>query len=197
MDRIDYSNDTETASPRGNVLTVKEFSFGAVSSASHGYFGGGKGPSSSPSNLTSVDRIDFSNDTAVALAKGPLSATRYNLTAAGNTSFGYFLGGSNGRTIVERIDYANDTATASPKGPLSANAYVRGGTGNQSFGYFGGGNPGPLSSVDRIDYSNDTATASPKGPLSVARKFVVATGNSSFGYFGGGNPGPSINSRPY
>ena len=80
MDRIDYSNDTETASPRGNVLTVKREEFGAVSSVSHGYFGGGKGPSSSPSNLTSVDRIDFANDTAVALAKGPLSATRYNLS---------------------------------------------------------------------------------------------------------------------
>ena len=49
-----------------------------------------------------------------------MSATRYNSTATGNTSFGYFLGGSNGRTIVDRGDYSNDFLTASPKGPLSA-----------------------------------------------------------------------------
>ena len=97
-------------------------------------------------------------------------ATGYGFGAAGNTSFGYFVGGFTGRRIVGRVDYSNDSATASPKGPLSANAYVRGGTGNQSFGYFGGGGPGPFSLVDRIDYSNDTATASPKGSLSVGIK---------------------------
>ena len=177
MDRIDYSNDTETASPRGNVLTVKRKNFGAVSSASHGYFGGGKGPSSSPSNLTSVDRIDFANDTAVALAKGPLSATRYTLTATGNSSFGYFIGGSNGRTIVDRVDYSNDTATASLKGPLSVARDELAATGDTSFGYFGGGDNGSqnVSIIDRIDYSNDTATAAGKGPLSLARNFLAAT----------------------
>ena len=124
-----------------------------------------------------------------------MSAVRYNLTATGNVSFGYFIGGTGGHTLVDRIDYSNDTATASVRGPLSANRYGLGssGAGNQSFGYVGGGgNPGLLSSVDRIDYGNDTATASPKGPLSVARNRLVATGNASFGYFGGGSTPTSI-----
>ena len=47
MDRIDYSNDTETTSPR-ECFNCQRMKFGSVSSASHGYFGGGKGPSSSP-----------------------------------------------------------------------------------------------------------------------------------------------------
>ena len=66
---------------------------------------------------STVDRIDYSNDTATASPKGPLSSARYNLAATGNISFGYFGGGI--VSTVDRIDYSNDTATASPKGPLS------------------------------------------------------------------------------
>ena len=59
---------------------------GATSNASFGYFGGGNGA------VSTVDRIDYSNDTATAVAKGPLSVTRYKLAATGNASFGYFAG---------------------------------------------------------------------------------------------------------
>ena len=41
-----------------------------------GYFGGGYSP-----NRSTVDRIDYSNDTATAPAKGPLSLARYYLAA--------------------------------------------------------------------------------------------------------------------
>ena len=82
-----------------------------------GYFGGGLG-----GTLSTVDRIDYSNDTATASPKGPLSVGRYHLAATGNISFGYFgCGGWNAaKSIIDRIDYSNDTATASPKGPLSS-----------------------------------------------------------------------------
>ena len=80
----------------------------------YGYFGGGE-----PGPLSTVDRIDYSNDTATASVKGPLSIARGYLAATGNSSFGYFGGGGSGVSTVDRIDYSNDTATASPKGPLS------------------------------------------------------------------------------
>jgi hypothetical protein len=51
----------------------------------YGYFGGGF-----PGPVSTVDRIDYSNDTATAVAKGPLSAARYRLAATGNSSYGYF-----------------------------------------------------------------------------------------------------------
>ena len=91
--------------------------------------------------VSTVDRIDYSNDTATASPKGPLSLARYGLAATGNTSFGYFGGGApgTGKTSVDRIDYSNDTATAVAKGPLSAARRSMAATGNQSFGYFGGG----------------------------------------------------------
>ena len=69
-----------------------------------GYFGGGHSPAST------VDRIDYSNDTATAVAKGPLSSARYTPAATGNHDFGYFGGGYPGpKSTVDRIDYSNDT----------------------------------------------------------------------------------------
>jgi len=181
VERIDYSNDTATASPKGPLSSARGY-LAATGNSSFGYFGGG-----TPGSLSTVDRIDYSNDTATASPKGPLSSTRYRLAATGNSYFGYFGGGQPGpRSTVDRIDYSNDTVTASPKGPLSVQRHLLAATGNSSFGYFGGGFPGPASRVDRIDYTSDTVTASPKGPLSTQRYALAATGNSSFGYFGGG-----------
>ena len=190
VDRIDYSNDTATASVKGPLSLVKH-GVGATGNISYGYFGAGY-TYPTFSYVSSVDRIDYSNDTATASPKGPLGVPRNLLGATGNSSYGYFGGGANPViTTVERIDYTNDTATASPKGPLSDGRYALAATGNSSFGYFGGGSaPGSRSTVDRIDYSNDTATASPKGPLNSARYNLAATGDGSFGYFGGGNPFP-------
>ena len=68
-----------------------------------------------------MDRIDYSNDTATASPKGPLSLARRAGAATGNTSFGYFGGGytSSNVSTVDRVDYSNDTAAASAKGPLA------------------------------------------------------------------------------
>ena len=47
----------------------------------------------SPGPESRVDRIDYSNDTATASPKGPLSVARGELGATGNQNFGYFGGG--------------------------------------------------------------------------------------------------------
>jgi hypothetical protein len=63
----------------------------------YGYFGGGSwgGPFSGPGPgpLSTVDRIDYSNDTSTASVRGPLSLARERLAATGNSNFGYFGGG--------------------------------------------------------------------------------------------------------
>ena len=66
--------------------------FAATSNADFGYFGGGFDPSA----RSTVDRIDY-NDTATAVAKGPLPVAKYHLAATGNADFGYFGGG---KTLV-------------------------------------------------------------------------------------------------
>jgi hypothetical protein len=177
VDRIDYSNDTATASVRGPLSLIVD-RLAATGNSNFGYFGGGF--------ITSVvNRINYSNDTSTASVRGPLSSGRGNLSATGNSNFGYFGGGYAITSRVDRIDYSNDSAAASVRGPLSLARFNSAATGNSNFGYFGGGG---VSRVDRIDYSNDNQILSIRGPLSLSRQLLSATGNSNFGYFGGGEP---------
>ena len=186
VDRIDFSNDTATASARGPLSQARKY-LSATGNINYGYYCGGF-----PAPYSLVDRIDYSNDTPTAAVKGPLTSTRYNLAATGNNSYGYIGGGGPGTlSTIDRIDYSSDTSTAAAKGPLSTSKQNLTATGNSSYGYCAGGHTGSasLSVVDRTDYSNDTPTASPKGPLSGTRYSNAATGYASYGYFGGGYGG--------
>ena len=91
--------------------------------------------------FSTVDRIDYSNDTATAVAKGPLSLARYSPGATGNTSYGYFGGGYRDILSVDRIDYSSDTGTALTKGPLELLGGYKVSAGNANLCYFGGGYP--------------------------------------------------------
>ena len=181
VDRIDFSNDSSTASARGN-LDRSITKAGATGNANYGWWAGGN-------QQTAVSRIDYSNDSTTASPKGTLSDNVNSNTATGNIDYGYNIRGNNGTTIV-RYDYASDTGASTPKGQLSARRKeLAGATGSQSYGYFMGGkdpsaSPSNLqykTTIDRIDYSNDTATASPKGNLD-----VNAAGPNDAGYRGAG-----------
>ena len=195
VDRIDYSNDTPTATPKGPI-TIARNTGSATSNNSHGYFAGGYNGSG---DLTRVDRVDYSNDTDTATAKGNLEDGRTGAGGVGNVDFGYAAGGRtpgapSGSSQIDRIDYSNDSATALEKGNLlNGKYYYQGGVGNQSFGYFGGGrypSPGGHSRVERMEYANDTATTVSKGPLSFVKHKTAATGTPAYGYFAGGGPTP-------
>jgi hypothetical protein len=190
VNRIDFSNDTGTASVRGS-LTVARQSLAATGNSNYGWFGGGF-----PGPLSRVDRIDFSNDSPTALARGSLSIAKYDIRATGNSNFGWFGSGTPGAG-VDRIDFSNDSSTASVRGPLSQARSAAGATGNSNYGWFGGGYifSGAAifySTVDRIDFINDTATASVRGSLSGVKQKTGVTGNSNFGWFGGGSTPTTI-----
>jgi uncharacterized protein YaiL (DUF2058 family) len=109
----------------------------ATGNSNFGYFGGGGFPITN----STVERINYSNDTQKALVRGPLVISRWRFTATGNSNFGYFGGGRDPMTTtVDRIDYSNDTATALVRGPLTVVRSSPGATGNSNFGYFGSGN---------------------------------------------------------
>ena len=89
--------------------------------ANYGWFGGGSNPGGA---VSTVDRIDFSNDSATASPRGPLSAARGYLAATGNSNYGWFGGGTVPTSpvlvqTVNRIDFSNDNATASTRALLS------------------------------------------------------------------------------
>ena len=256
VDRLDYSSDTTTAAAKGS-LSAAVNQLTATGSSSFGYFGGGFNPAL-PGSRSTIDRVDYSNDTAAASPKGPLTATNYSFSAAsarangfvpigpsvvsnapvqGHNPFGYgyWYGGialanpevnsridfSNdtatqviaGRgsitdpnhvgstssqshgyswmtaapnsTHLERLDFANDTASQPAVGNFSvAVQYRSGAAGNKDYGYWFGGHNN-YSIIERVDYSNDSATTTTKGPMTANRYATAAVGNQSFGYVGG------------
>ena len=198
VDRIDYSNDTPTASAR-SLMTIATRYHSAAGNKSHGYAFGGSTPATSPGFGTSkVERVDYANDTATLALKGSLLRTVYRSYAGvGNETHGYYSGGqgqnpgspaSAQSTYVDRITYANDTATGVQKGNLAAGRYLHSASGNKTYGYVQGGSPSYQNNtlVQRMNYSNDTATHSPKGPLSHGCRKLTATGNLNYGYVAGG-----------
>ena len=132
---------------RGSRLTGDWLNKESV--ANYGWFGGGN---ISPGSTATVDRIDFSNDSAAASTRGSLTLARYGLAATGNSNYGWFGGGFTQTpavySTVDRIDFSNDAATASPRGPLSLKKYNLAATGNSNYGWFGGGGFPALSTVD-------------------------------------------------
>ena len=168
VDRIDYANDGVAASPKGPLSAT--FAYGtAVGNANYGYSGGGYQYPAPNVASSSLDRLDYANDTTAATPKGTLSDGRYNLSATGNADYGWFGGGNTPSTPsslssrIDRVDYANDTATATQKGPLGNNRARTGATGSSSFGYWSGGFS--YSKIERVDFANDTGTASQRGNL--------------------------------
>ena len=211
VDRIDYSNDTVSASVRG-VLTTARGGHGATSgiaaypqtptsynpsTGQAGIVGGGVGGFGwfgAGGALSSVDRIDFSNDSpATSSPRGPLSSAKQDLAGVGNANYGWVAGGQAAAvSIIDRIDYANDSPTAaSRRGTLSGVRYKLAAAGNSNYGWWaGGGNGGgAVSIIDRVDYANDSPSAtSPRGPLVAAKYSLAAAGNSNYGWFAGGGP---------
>ena len=192
VDRVEFDNDTATATPRRNLSSAR-YKCAGIGNKDYGYFGGGVTTSPSYStNITTVDRLDYANDSADMVAKGPLAnAHRANDNTVGNNNYGYWCG-SVGKSYVDRIDYSSDTSTTVEKGPLTMNRAGAMGVGDASYGYIcGGETPSRRSSIDRIDFSSDTSTAAPKGNLTNTVDNGAATGNASYGYVGGGStPSP-------
>ena len=210
VDRIDFSNDSVTASTRGPLSASRGYAASATSgqarsssvrlqkAGNYGWFGGGGTP-----RVSTVYRIDFSNDSTSASPRGLLSSARYSLSATGNSNYGWFGGGETATarvSTVDRIDFANDSATVSIRGPLIQARQWLAATGNSNYGWFGGGGNSPsdrsspyYSIVDRINFSNDSTTASVRGPLNFPERYsLAATGNSNYGWFCGG---ASFNSK--
>ena len=121
---------------RGPLSSIRR-QLAATGNSNYGWFAGGTSTLTTPSpQSNTVDRIDFSNDSASALARGPLSSGRGYLAATGNSNYGWFGGGilPGNTATVDRIDFSNDSATASPRGSLSLARSSLAATSNTPFG---------------------------------------------------------------
>ena len=189
MEKINYSLDTDSLVP-GAALSSARTSLSATDgNAIAGYFGGGI--ITGPAIVSTTDKLTYSTETTAAVAPAALSSTRSNLAAAGNSTAGYFAGGSSPAIVstTDKLTYATDTRTTVPGAFLISPRSNLAATGSSTLGYFGGGviaGPALVSTVDKLAYSNDTISTVPGAALSSARSNLSATGNSTSGYFGGG-----------
>ena len=92
MQRIEYANDTATATSKG-VLSSARYRLAATSSIDFGYWGGGNTSASSPNGVSTIDRLDYANDSTATVPRGPLSRIMHKFTGVGNASYGYHCGG--------------------------------------------------------------------------------------------------------
>jgi hypothetical protein len=156
-------------------------------SATYGYFGGGYSLAESPTDVNTIDRIDFSNETTSAPGNN-LPEARRSLAAVSSNSYGYFGGGTNPPSYfdtIDRIDFSNETTspvTATlPQARIGLEACS-----SNNYGYFGGGFAPPyVDTIDRIDFSNET-TSTPGNNLPQVKAFFGSISSSSYGYLGGG-----------
>jgi hypothetical protein len=228
IDRIDYSNDTATASARGNLsqarfamasfsnyvaqsvtttsspspaFYVAPYSYGSSTvgtsgSQTYGWYGHGY----SPGSVSSVDRVDFANDTTTASPRGALPTATFSSDTVGNQNYGWWAGGYSGTSATARVDFSNDSAAATVRGFLSAIRFRGGSVSSSNYGWIGfgqpSGSPAPTS-IDRIDFSNESPTAaSPRGTATVARTDEPGSvSNANYGWFGGGTIGSSAIER--
>ena len=114
---------------------------------------------------------------STAQSCGTLSVI-YLLAATGNSTHGYFGGGSSPvKSIVDKLTYSSDTTAAVPSANLSQSRTYLAATGNSTHGYFGGNSSPVTSIVDKLTYSSDTTAALPSGAnLSEARYDLSASG---------------------
>jgi len=205
IERLDFSSETFSEPfGAGNGLSQARYLLAAVSTSSYGYFGGGEQPGSNPKKST-VDRIDFSNETVSTPfgAGNGLPQARDQLTATSSSSHGYFAGGIAPPAVctIDRLDFSSETFSV-PGNHLTQARYssvgFSGGAsyrikGSRTYGYFGGGfGPGPfVCTIDRLDFSNET-TSAPGNGLPQARRYLAATSSNFYGYFAGGSAPPSV-----
>ena len=151
IDRIDYSNDTPTASPKG-PLDSGVWSGGGSGNTSYGYCMGGNTTAGDPSNISRIQRLDFSSDSSTTSYRGNLTQTRNAVSAM-----------SSRESNLETTQSSTTSQSLVPATRTESGATTPIGT---DYGYFAGGYGGsPISTIDRVDFSNDTATASARSPL--------------------------------
>ena len=196
VDRLDFSNDTTAASPKGNA-SFATAALQSVANASYGYITGGYTDHPPAGRSSSINRLDFANDTAALTVTGITPSDTLNGTGiylgwgVGNASYGYWGGNYPGSSRIFRLDYSNDTSAPLISGKSISFSYGSA-AGNQDYGWIGGvGHPLPSggSRVERLDYSNDTNNTVTRGPLSSVRYDGAASSNASYGWWGAGKNG--------
>jgi len=185
IDRLDFSNETILIPASTSQLTEARRGFGAVSNSNYGYFGGGAVNPPLPTQVCTIDRIDFSTEVLAVPSVGKqLTQARNALAAVSNSNYGYFAGGyfyppTTRLATIDRFDFSNETILIPASTPqLSEGRSGLAALSNSNYGYFAGGSDGLyVETIDRIDFSTESVTDAAPTELSATR--ISATGVSN------------------
>jgi hypothetical protein len=178
------------------VLNIEQRNFINWSeSATYGYYVGGD--TSPTTSASTIDRIDFFNET-VSLPGKNLPAVRGGSAAIYSTLYGYISGGDNPTPTTFSSIVRLDLSTENISLPGYNIPQSRGAVGSFSsfnYGYFGGGYvvgaPGSRQNrIDRMDFSTETTSLAGNN-LPIITNVTTGVKNLSYGYFGGGLSGPT------
>lgn len=189
LSSFDFSSESyQTAS---SAFPGRKFRGGSTENDFYGFFGGGYGSPTPPSNY---DRLDFSNDSIKQLST---TTSLDNQTATSTNTFSYF--GFTDSTL-ERLDTSSDSkdirslSLTDSRGRTNPRVM-----GDNRFAFFVGGYKNPVlyySYIDRFDYSTESINllnsrygSSGQGAVTINGRAILkgSVSLSNYGYFGGGS----------
>lgn len=112
IERMDYSNDSTTATLRASLAIKSRYSRGSSNKDYAWIVGGYQG--GTDKRLKLVNKLTFANDLSSCRTRGELDIPRNSHSVTGNEAYGWVAHGATTDTC--RIDYANDLASASVRG---------------------------------------------------------------------------------
>jgi len=207
VDRIDFSSDT-TSAPGNNLPEARQQS-ASISNSLYGYFGGGFTAPGVGGRVTTVDRIDFSNET-LSVPSNSLSEGRNALAAVsggasvargkGYKTYGYYGGGYKPpvsyESRIERIEFSTETDSIMPS-RLIYQHHSCNTVSSNNHGYFVGGSvpnptfPNQTSKVQRFDFISEIVSELPsQAPFEASSSGTLS--NSQYGFVAGGLKGSPI-----
>jgi len=173
--KYDTKNDTVSPSDKGD-LTLARTQGSAGKSAIKVYYIGGMHYAGGLTSVTTIEYLQFSNDTANAIANANLTTPKGNAGTLSTTTKVYMAGGENwsagsllnsaNDTSIEDMAFATDTITAVLVAVLSiGRAYTVPLEYGTTYGYYINGTYKPVSLtwlvrdvIDRFAYSTETVT---------------------------------------
>jgi len=170
------------------ILPDQAFFAGSTATPNVGYVAGG----STPSTVSSVDKMSLADDTTARVPSADLTDTNRALMGLADKSNAYWCGGRYGGPAsfysgVEKLSYFSDTISRSPGSNLPATQASAAGTSNELGGYIAGGStPTNITSVNKLIFSTDTCFRFPSANLISAENGAAAIGNQTDCYLAGG-----------
>lgn len=164
IDRLDFS--TESLTTLSSKLSISRSDTYGVSNDSYGYFGGGYFiPPLTANTRSTIDRLDFSNETITVPSSKLITGRNCHSTFQNKEYYGYFGGGYAGKAMIssiERFDFSSELLSSN--GNISIARGFMNNVYNELNAYIGGGQDFIVqptigfSTVERLNFSSNTIT---------------------------------------